>query len=42
MSTSDVVVVTEGSGSALKLAVTQAVASLTGLSSDRITVVTGR
>ncbi len=35
-------IVTEGSGSALKLAVTQAVASLTGLSSDRITVVTGR
>ena len=35
-------IVTEGSGSALKLAVTQAVAALTGLSTDRITVVTGR
>jgi stage III sporulation protein AG len=34
-------VVTEGSGSALKLALTQAVAALTGLSTDRITVVTG-
>ena len=34
-------VVTEGSGSSLKLAVTQAVAALTGLSTDRITVVTG-
>jgi stage III sporulation protein AG len=34
-------VVTEGSGSGLKLAVTQAVAALTGLSTDRITVVTG-
>ncbi len=35
-------IVTEGSGSALKLALTQAVAALTGLSTDRITVVTGR
>ena len=35
-------IVTEGSGSGLKLAVTQAVAALTGLSTDRITVVTGR
>ena len=35
-------IVTEGSGSALKLAVTQAVSALTGLSTDRITVVTGR
>ena len=34
-------VVTEGGGSALRLAVTQAVAALTGLSTDRITVVTG-
>ena len=34
-------VVTEGSGSGLKLAVTQAVAALTGLTTDRITVVTG-
>ncbi len=35
-------IVTEGSGSGLKLAVTQAVAALTGLTTDRITVVTGR
>ena len=35
-------IVTEGSGSGLKLAVTQAVAALTGLSTDRITVVTGK
>ncbi len=35
-------IVTEGSGSGLKLAMTQAVAALTGLSTDRITVVTGR
>lgn len=35
-------IVTEGSGSGLKLAVTQAVAALTGLGTDRITVVTGR
>ena len=35
-------VIAEGSGSALRLALTQAVASLTGLSTDRITVVTGR
>ena len=35
-------IVTEGSGSGLKLAVTQAVAALTGLSTDHITVVTGR
>ena len=34
-------VVTQGSGSGLKLEITQAVMSLTGLSSDRITVVTG-
>lgn len=34
-------IVTEGSGSGLKLALTQAVAALTGLSTDRITVVTG-
>ena len=35
-------IVTEGSGSSLKLDVTQAVAALTGLTTDRITVVTGR
>ena len=35
-------IVTEGSGSSMKLAITQAVAALTGLSTDRITVVTGR
>ena len=35
-------VIAEGSGSGLRLALTQAVASLTGLSTDRITVVTGR
>ena len=35
-------IVTEGSGSGLKLDVTQAVAALTGLTTDRITVVTGR
>ena len=35
-------VIAEGSGSALRLALTQAVASLTGLGTDRITVVTGR
>ena len=35
-------VIAEGSGSALRLALTQAVASLTGLSTDRITVVTSR
>ena len=35
-------VVTEGSGSGLKLDVTQAVAALTGLTTDRITVVTGK
>ena len=40
--TGGALIVTEGSGSALKLAVTQAVAALTGLSTDRITVVTGR
>jgi len=34
-------VVTQGSGSGLKLDITQAVAALTGLSTDRITVVTG-
>jgi stage III sporulation protein AG len=34
-------IVTEGSGSGLKLDLTQAVSALTGLSSDRITVVTG-
>ena len=34
-------VIAEGSGSALRLALTQAVAALTGLSTDRITVVTG-
>ena len=35
-------IVAEGNGSALKLALTQAVAALTGLSTDKITVVTGR
>ena len=35
-------VIAEGSGSALRLALTQAVASLTGLGTDRITVVTGK
>ena len=34
-------IVTEGGGSEVRLAVTQAVAALTGLSTDRITVVTG-
>lgn len=34
-------IVTEGGGSELRLAVTQAVAALTGLGTDRITVVTG-
>lgn len=34
-------IVTEGSGSAVRLAVTQAVAALTGLSTDRITVAAG-
>ena len=35
-------VVTEGTGSALRLEITQAVAALTGLSTDRITVLTGK
>ena len=35
-------IVTEGSGSTLRLAITQAVAALTGLGTDRITVVTGK
>ena len=35
-------IVAQGSGSGLKLALTQAVAALTGLTTDRITVVTGR
>jgi stage III sporulation protein AG len=35
-------IVAEGSGSGLRLALTQAVAALTGLTSDRITVVTGK
>ena len=35
-------IVAEGSGSGLKLALTQAVAALTGLSTDKITVVTGK
>ena len=34
-------IVTEGGGGEVRLAVTQAVAALTGLSTDRITVVTG-